>query len=328
MARPAARLRRPSTAALLANCGNPAIAYFARRDLLGEKVEPIAMLWDLHAARRIVARQNADGSWTYPGGKERIRSREDYDQIETFRQTAILVEMFGFSREHPALARAAEFLFSCQTPEGDFRGIYGNQYATTYVGAIMELLSKAGYAKDPRIARGFAWLLSQRQSDGGWAVPLRTRRVSYTETLDLARYPDPLAPDPARPFSHLVTGMVLRAFAAHPQRRRSAAARRAGVHLASRLYRRDAYVDRADVGYWERVSFPFWFTDVVSALDTLSRLAFAPDAQVRGAVARLRTLQRRDGTFVLKIVRGRLPDLPQWIALAICRSLQRWGISL
>jgi hypothetical protein len=154
----------------------------------------VSALWELKEARRIVARQNLDGSWRYPGAQARIRSQENYDQIETFRQVAILVEMFGFAREHPALARAAEYLFSCQTREGDFRGIYGHQYATTYVGAIMELLIKAGYADDPRVAKGFAWLLSARQDDGGWAVPLRTARVPYSESVDVDRYPTPIVP--------------------------------------------------------------------------------------------------------------------------------------
>jgi hypothetical protein len=315
-------------ARLLVASANPSISCFARRDLLGEKVGPVSLLWDLKEARRIVGHQNSDGSWTYRGGKERIRSRENYDQVETFRQVAILVEMFGFTREHTALARAAEFLCSFQTPEGDFRGIYGSQYAPTYTGAIMELLIKAGYANDARIAKGFEWLIATRQHDGGWAIPLRTRRVAYSQTLDLARYPDPLVPDLARPSSHLVTGMVLRAFAAHPSRRRCSEARHAGAWLASRLYQRDAYPDRGDASYWERVSFPFWFTDIVSALDTLSRLGLAPNAQIHRAVLRLGRLRRRDGSFALKIVRGRLPDLPWWIVLAVCRSLQRWGLSV
>jgi hypothetical protein len=69
------------------------------------------------------------------------------------------------TRAHPAVQRAAECLFSFQTDEGDFRGIYGTQYTPHYTAGIMELLIKAGYANDERIARGFAWLLSMRQRD-------------------------------------------------------------------------------------------------------------------------------------------------------------------
>jgi len=310
----------------LAASGNPAIAYFTRRDLLQEPVGPVSVLWQLKQAQRIVARQNADGSWKYPGGKERIRSRENYNQLETFRQVGFLSAMFGFDRAHPALARAAEFLFSFQTDEGDFRGIYGSQYATTYVGAIMELLIKAGYARDPRIAKAFNWLLSVRQSDGGWAIPVRTRSVPFSEIMDSKRHPDPMAPDPSWPSSHLVTGMVLRAFAADPARH--AQVHQATAWFASRLYRRDSYGDRGDVGYWERVSFPFWFTDIVSALDTLSSLGFEPDEHVAAAIEKLRKLRRKDGTFALKLMKGKDKDLPQWISLAICRCFKRWGLPL
>jgi hypothetical protein len=138
---------------LLASSGNTAIAFVARRDLLGGGSEPVGVLWNLPEARKVVARQSQSGSWRYACGKRSIRSQENYDQLETFRQLGILVEKFGFTRQHPSIERAASFLLSFQTDEGDLRGIYGNQYATTYVGAILEVLIKAGYVDDPRIAR-------------------------------------------------------------------------------------------------------------------------------------------------------------------------------
>lgn len=319
------RLLKTDPLPLLASSQTPAIAFFAKRDLLGSAPGPVSVLWDLPQARKIVARQNPDGSWRYPGGKLHVRSRENYDQLETFRQVGILAEEFGLAREHPAMERAAEFLFTFQTEEGDFRGIYGNQYATTYVGAIMELLIKAGYADDPRIAKGFRWLLAMRQSDGGWAIPVRTVGVPFPEFVDLQRHPKPIAPDRSKPSSHLVTGMVLRAFAAHPVHCRSNEARQAGELLASRLYQRDAYSDRGDVDYWERVSFPFWFTDIVSALDSLSGLGFGIEVPpIHAALDRLKKIQRTDGTFGFKLLRENSSDLPGWICLAVCRSLRRW----
>jgi len=316
---------RVDPAALLASSSNAAIAYFARRDLLGSSADPVGVLWDLPEARRLVAKQTDNGSWRYPGGKHTIRSQENYDQLETFRQLGTLVEKFGFTRHHPSIERAATYLLSFQTEEGDLRGIYGNQYATTYVGAILELLIKAGYADDPRIANALAWLLSIRQSDGGWAIPVRTRGIPFPEFVDVQRHPQPLAPDRSKPSSHLVTGMVLRAFAAHPAWLNATEVGEAGRLLATRLYKRDAYTDRGDAGYWERVSFPFWFTDIVSSLDTLSRLAFDPETPtISAALARLRELQRADGTFAFKLLRAKDKDLPWWICVAVCRTLKRW----
>ena len=273
----------------------------------------------------MLGKQAEVGSWRYPGGKRSIRSQENYDQLETFRQLGILVEKFGFTRQHPAIERAAGYLLSFQTDAGDLRGIYGNQYAPTYVGAILEVLIKAGYVDDPPIAKALAWLLATRQNDRGWAIPVRTVGVPFPEFVDVERHPEPLAPDRSKPSSHLVTGMVLRAFAVHPAWLTAVEVREAGELLASRLYKRDVYSDRGDVSYWERVSFPFWFTDIVSSLDTLSRLGFDPDTPtISAALGRLRELQRGDGTFAFKLLRANDRDLPWWICLAVCRSLRRW----
>jgi hypothetical protein len=312
---------------LLASSENAAIAFFARRDLLGVKTPPVSTLWELPEALRIVGRQSDEGSWPYPGRGGGAQSRAKYDQLETFRQVGILVEKFGFTREHPSIESAARFLFSFQTNEGDLRGIYGGQYATTYVGAIMEVLIKAGYADDRRTARAFRWLMAMRQSDGGWAIPVRTVGVPFAEFFDLSlsRRQEPMAPDRSKPSSHLVTGMVLRACAAHPTWRKHPDVRRAGALLASRLYERDFYGDRGEVAYWERVSFPFWFTDIVSAMDTLSQLGIGADTpSVSAALHHLREAQRADGTFAFKLVRGKGDELDWWICLALCRSLKRW----
>ncbi|MFT3916354.1 MAG: hypothetical protein QM704_20445 [Anaeromyxobacteraceae bacterium] len=318
------RTLRVDPVPMLLRAATPALAYFTRRDLLGERPGPIEALWGGPAVGRILRRQNADGSWTYPGGDTRIRSREDYDQLETFRQVGVLVEQHGLTREHPALARAAACLFSTQAREGDFRGLYGRQHATTYTGAILELLVKAGYGEDPRARRAFRWLLAGRQDDGGWAIPFRTRGLALSGALDVRRWPEPLPPDRTKPSSHLATGMVLRAYAAHPARRRSEEARTAARLLAARLFRRDAYGDRADRSYWDRVSFPFWFTDVVSALDSLSLIGVGAEVpEVRAALAHVRELQRADGTFGFRLMKGKDPELPLWVSLAVCRSVRR-----
>jgi len=199
----------------LLSSGDAALIHHARRELLGEDVGPPELLWGQKPVEKLLRRQQADGSWKYPGQRRpELRQQEDYDQLETYRSLAELVEKYALTQAHPALRRAAEFLFSRQTDEGDIRGIYGRQYSPNYTAAIMELLIKAGYGDDLRIHHGFRWLLSARHADGGWAIALRTTGAK----LDAATMLGPtLRTDPAKPFSHLATGVVLRAFAAHPQ---------------------------------------------------------------------------------------------------------------
>jgi hypothetical protein len=302
------------------------VDYFTKRDLLGEKTGPVQTLWTDVEIKRILARQRPDGHWQYPGGGDSgIRSSEDYNQLETYRQLGVVVEKFGLDRAHPGLRRAAEFLFAHQTAEGDFRGIYGRQYTPNYSAGMMELLVKAGYCNDRRIERGFRWLLSTRQADGGWVIPLRTAPRASHKTTTQVMHSGLIHPDPSRPSSHLATGVVLRAFAAHDVYRRSEEARAAGRLLSRRFFRSDAYIDRKAPEFWGKVSFPFWFTDVVSALDSLSLLGFrAADEGINGALDWLQERQADDGSFRMTLLRDRDRKLRYWISLAICRIFKRF----
>lgn len=303
---------------------NEAICYFTRRDLLGEEETPVETLWQMPAAERILKRQTGNGAWKYPGGgKEWLRSSEDYDQLETFRILGQLVEKYGLTRRHQAIVYAADYLFSHQTSAGDFRGIYGNQYSPNYSAAIMELLIKAGYESDPRIEEGFRWQLSLRQNDGGWALPLRTVGKHFDHKTLQA---EPIWPDRTKPSSHLITGVVLRAFAAHREYRRTIEAHTAGEFLASRLFAADTYPDRRDPSYWTTFSFPFWFTDLLSALDSLSLLGFTrDDRRIAKALEWFIAHQEDHGLWELSLLRmTHEPDRDAWISLAICRVMKRF----
>ena len=306
----------------LLDSGNAAILYFTRRDLLDE-AGSAEELWNLPAVERILKRQQENGAWKYPGGgKEHHRAVEDYDQLETFRILGQLVEKYGLDKRHLAIRRAADFLFSHQTGEGDFRGIYGNQYTPNYSAAIMELLIKAGYAADARIQKGFRWLVSIRQSDGGWAIPISTVGAKWdVKTLG----GETIKPDLFKPFSHMVTGVVLRAFAAHPKYSKSKEAMTAGRLVASRFFRRDTYPGRQTADFWTKFSFPFWFTDLLSALDSLSQLGFTvDDLQIKSAFDWLVARQLKTGTWELYALRGAKEEKHSlWITLAICRVVKR-----
>src|SRR5579859_969175 len=94
------RLHYDAIAPLLAT-DHQALLHTARRELLGEVSEPAESVWELPDARRIIARQQADGRWRYPGGNPDIRSAADYDQLETYRQLGVLVYKFGLDPRHP-----------------------------------------------------------------------------------------------------------------------------------------------------------------------------------------------------------------------------------
>ncbi len=301
-----------------------ALSYFVRRDLLGESVSGTEILWNLPEAASLVQKQLPDGSWKYPGKTLDADSGQNYFLLETYRSLRILVEMYGFKKVHPAIQKAAEFTFSCQSAEGDIRGIIGNQTMPYYHGAILELLIKAGFGNDPRIIAGLDWLLGMRQEDGGWIVPAQ----AVPTQLRTAQFwsGDPVPPDRARPHAHLATGMVLRAFAAHPgyQQRQEVVA--AGICLKSRFFQADKYNDRKSPSYWLKFQFPFWWTNLLTALDSLASLGFSQrDVDIHRGLTWFIDNQEEDGLWPTSYDKGEKAEAHRRrVGLAISRVLMHY----
>ena len=128
----------------LLNTGDNAIIKFTKKDLLGEEVN-IEQLWNMKRVNKILKKQQPNGSWIYPNKKAILRSPTNYNQYQTYKTVAELVEFYGLTNKHEAIRKAAEYLFSFQTKEGEFRGMYGNQYSPNYSASVTEFLIKAGY---------------------------------------------------------------------------------------------------------------------------------------------------------------------------------------
>lgn len=294
-----------------------------------EEVGPIYRLWHLPEARKILKKQRPDGSWDRSAAVKKHEAI-NYPLIETWKQFRFLIEKYEFNREDPSTQRAAEFLFSCQTKDGDFRGFLANQYATYYTGAIMALLIKAGYENDRRIEKGFDWLLSMRQDDMGWSIPIITHRFDKDTIYRLtSQFAEPVEPDRTKPFSHNWTGMVLRAFAAHSSYRTLEAAKTAAKLLKSRFFQPDSYTSYQAASYWVRFQYPFWWNNLVTALDTISLIDPTMDEQMEKALAWLIDHQEEDGLWKATYVQGKeinnlkARETRLWVTLAICRVLKR-----
>jgi hypothetical protein len=308
-----------------------ALLYFVQRDLLDEDAGDVRNLWELLAPQKMLRKQNADGSW--PRAGKHKHAAINYPLIETWKQLRYLVEQYGFTRQHPQLARAAEFVFSCQTDEGDIRGMLANQHATYYTGAILSLLIQAGYADDERIEKGFQWLLSMRQDDLGWTVPLQTHKLDRASWYRLtSEFAEPLELDRTKPFSHNCTGMVIRAFAVHPTYKKADAARTAANLLKSRFFQPDAYTSYKAASYWVRFQYPFWWNNLVAALDSVTRIGLTrEDKDIANALDWLQEHQKADGLWKISYTKPgekekgtpKERQVKLWVTLAICRVLKR-----
>jgi len=313
-------------APFLLDSGNVTVAYFTRRDLLKRPVAGIHEIWSHAGAVKLLRGQNPDGSWGKPGGYP-LHHRP---MAETFKRFRLLVGRYEFDRSHPAIEAAAEFLFSTQTRQGDFRGMIGDQYATYYTGEFASLLIRAGYGEDPRIDRAMTWLLAMRQDDGGWIIPVQAPKGGSNRTaLKLTSAPSvPVEPDRTMPFSHNWTDMVLRAFAAHPKWKKSAEARRVAKLLKSRFFKPDVYSSYKSADYWVR--FVQWWPNLLTSLESLVEIGLsAADPDVAKALRWFRDHQEPDGSWRTTYFPGNKIS-PQnekgespWVTLRIARVFKR-----
>jgi hypothetical protein len=193
-----------------------------------------------------------------------------------------------------------------------------------YHGAILELLVKAGYAQDKRTEKGLQWLLTMRQLDGGWIIPIQL--VPAREKSARLWSGSPIQPDRSRPHSHLATGMVLRAFAAHPDYRQKPQVCSAGERLKERLFQADKYNDRKGSSYWLKFQFPFWWPNLLTALDTLSNLGFdRNDQHIARGLSWFVENKSEDGLWEDGYGSGKGAEgMRRWVGLAICRVLRQF----
>jgi len=304
---------------LLLTTADEALFYNVQKDLLAETGVDQNKIWKSKPVQNIIKRQSTEGCWEYRGKQPGGELGENYRLIETWKMVRLLVGKYAFHRDHQPIQRAAEYIFSCQTEEGDTRGILSNQYMPYYNGVILELLIQAGYQQDERVLRALDWLLGMRQHDGGWIIPMNMFPLSQYYRLAAG---EPLPPDRALPSSHMATGMVLRAFCRHPLYNKRMEVLRAADLLASRLFLKDTFTSRQAAAYWFKLQYPFWWTTLLSALDTLARFGFDHnDERIEKGLEWFIENQNRDGTWHASYDRTD-PSADAWITFAVCRMFK------
>lgn len=310
-----------------------ALTIRVQRDLLGQKTQPVALLWKTKEATKICNHMNPGGYWENPG------KNTDSRWLSTFRQLRYLIEIYLMDRTQDVIARACEFLLGAQTPEGDIRGIAANQLAAYYNGAFLALLIQAGYADDPRIDKGLEWLLGVRQSDGGWVefpgmLGIHTLTVTERDSLvtDIRRETARCF-SPEKPFSILATGMAIRPFCLLPRYCRRPETSQAAELLKGSFFKKNYYSTYQHPDNWVNFQYPYWWNNLVSALDSLSYTDFDDrDADICAALTWLAANQRPDGLWnisyskIHKSPPNKRSEINQlWVSFAICRVLSRFS---
>ena len=317
----------------LLQSGNAAIRYFTERDLLDNNAGPIETIWNLPDVQKILKKQKPDGSWNL--GKKEINPGQHYRLTETWKQLRFLIDQYEMNKSHNAIQKACEYIFSCQSREGDIRGILANQYAPYYTGAILYLLIKAGYRNDKRVDKGIRWLLDMRQNDGGWVIGspgMISRTWKEICVLTSKWTPGPKKDfDKSKPFSAAGTGMAIRALAVHPEYRHSEEAKRAALLLKSKFLKKDNWSWYQHPDNWIRFQFPYWWNHLVSALDMVSLIGISKeDPDVQTALQWFIEHQEKSGLWKLSYSKihkvskkEKSSETRLWITLCICRIFKR-----
>jgi hypothetical protein len=306
--------------------GHLPVLYWLKRDILDVPVDRESKNMRKFAARvRILQTQKPDGSWWEKRSDTPIQWERTLYRVETLRNLSRLYD-YGCTIREEGVQKAVNFLFSLQSKEGDFRGTVLNEHTPTFHALTLEMLCRYDLDKDRRVQKGFRWILANRQKDGGWALFLQPPHQSEARPSGANRWHprgQPFKPRRTQPFSHHVTGIVLRAFAESSSWRRSREAWQAGEKLLSCFFCDEVYADRTFPSDWEKICYPFWNTDILGSLDSLSKVGFGADNEtIQKGLDWLLKKQNSQGFWECGNKKATLED-HLWVTLAVLRVLKR-----
>lgn len=309
--------------------GSLPILFWLKKDILEVPVDREAKNLRKFAARiRILETQQPDGSWWEKRSDTPLHWERTLYRMDTLRNLFRLFD-YGCTLKDEGVQKAVDFLFSLQSREGDFRGTVLNEYTPTFHALVLEILCRYGLDSDRRVQKGFRWALTNRQKDGGWAIFNPAHAQTHLNSLSVCERQSkklPYRPDRTQPFSYHVTGMMLRAFAESPTWRSRKEARQAAELLVQSFFQDEVCGDRTYPSDWETICYPFWNTDILSSLDSLSRIGFGPEKEmIQKGLNWLIRKQNSHGFWECGNKKATLED-HLWVTLAALRVLKRFGL--
>jgi hypothetical protein len=186
---------------------------------------------------------------------------------------ALVLSDLGLDSTTPGVKKLADRIFEYKLRLGSpFNFFYEEACVSANTARMM---TRFGYADDPRVRKLYDWLLEDQREDGGWNCSQGT-----PGTLDVW---EPLA-----------------AFASLPKSRRSPRMESAISRGAEFYLERNLFKEGRPYAPWLRLHYPnHYFYDVLVGLDVITRLGFADDRRLRPALKILSEKRQRDDTWLM-----------------------------
>ena len=216
-------------AALILADPSPCLRWLALTALLDRPLED-PEVQDLKTRRtsdplvqNLIESQAEDGSW----GPDDLPGSPHPRHLVTS-QALLRLGYFGFTSTHPAVNKAAQYLFASQRSDGSWPlpdrfsdSPEKESYDSVPLQTALPLrgLAACGYAQEPQAERAYKWLLAQRLEDGAWPTGTAAGGLGYV--AGYRRMPH------SRWGCRSNTTAALCCLALHPRRRHAPAAQRA-----------------------------------------------------------------------------------------------------
>lgn len=312
---------------------SPCLRWLVLRQLL-ELPEDHAEVQELTALRledplvsELLDMQNSDGAWERGSLGLGRKGSHVHTTVIGLQRMGYL----GFDKTLLAIAKAADYLFTQQLPDGSWplntfideeyqeQEIIPQGYDMIPLQTVFPLraLAACGYATDARAERAYEWLLRQRLDDGAW--PTGKAQGVFGRVAGYRRLPHSLWGCRSN-----TTG-ALACLALHPERRKSVAAQRGLDLLLGRETR-----ERQNVGFetarilgaepWRGFFTFFARFDASLVLHICSRIGSSTDdPRVADLVSFVQSLQGEYGLWEYPSQ----PQLKRWISYDLLNSLKQ-----
>ena len=278
----------------LLNHENPALRYWALRDLKGasvsdsdsSRVQSDIAEWAPVAG--LLGKQNPRGYWAFP---------EDcyWPKWSATVWNIILLGEMGISPSHPSVMAGCEYILNTAMsqdkswPPKSQSGpeSYRLLWEPCVTGNMARTFAVFGYGRDPRVQSMFEFLVKTQLPDGGWNCEYGEWGVKISHSSFMSTI------EPLWAFSALDQSLW-------PKGSKEVVERAAEFMLVHRLYKSDRTGKVIDEE-WTRLHFPlFYFYDILHGLRVLADLGYGGDERISDPLQLIKQKRLPDGTWPLE----------------------------